>query len=42
MRTRSTPNKSLAFKTIHYLNSDDDDDDGKENEENIALITRKF
>jgi hypothetical protein len=41
MRMRSTPNKSLAFKTIHYLNSDDDDD-GKENEENIALITRKF
>jgi len=31
------PNKNLAFKTVHHVDSDDDDDK-KEVEEDIALI----
>ena len=34
------PNKNLAFKTIHHIDSDISDDD--EVEEDIALITRQF
>jgi hypothetical protein len=32
------PNKILAFKTVHHVDSDDNDDDKKEVEEDIALI----
>jgi len=34
------PNKNLALKTIHHIDSDNGDDD--EVEEDITLITRQF
>jgi hypothetical protein len=34
------PNKNLAFKTVHRIDSDNGDDD--EVEEDITLITRQF